>query len=732
MVYDGRARSASDRWQLSRLPASLGRTAVALVILLSFAGAVVAWLGESNRAEDRNRVLSLRAASALETIMRATGESLLGAQALGVNGVVERDEFESFSSGVVLDSEFKQLFYLPILGDAQRAAFERSIDGTVKDRPATASLGVFVTAPHRDEYAPISMVWPTSSTTKTSLGFDYLGDPIRGPALQQARALGAPRASGPLVAAQNGRIALAVVVPVFKDYRVTSATAAPTRKSLVGYVGGTVYGDQLGLKVSQLIPDTTSLRISDGDSELFRSDRAFKGRGQSTTLEILGRKLTVATDAEEGVSLTWPALIVLAGLSVAGFIGRSFAVSVSRNEAITRAAEELDRAHRSTSALQELTARLATSSSSTDMANALTVHLRTHEHALLGSAVLMFSQAAIRTEGSIDNLPDSLVEVLTAEQESPLIAPAISGRALFGGLELDGYGLDPATVAILPLTRGGVTVALLALVYTSPQRFDAEHRLRLTTVGALGSQSLERALRYDEEHAMATSLQRSLLPQTLPSVPGIELAVRYIPAVETALVGGDWYDAFDVGNGFAFVVGDAVGHGVEAASAMGQIRSATRVAMLTGASPAEALQVLDTFAAQVPGASDATAIVALFDAERHEVQLSRAGHIPPLLVRDGVASFVEDGGSLPLGWPDHERPLASLALRDGDVLIALTDGVVERRGIQMSDRLDELAAICATSSGDLETMCDVILHRMDVERPTDDVALLVVRYSATS
>ena len=733
MSSDGRARGVPVKRHQTRLPTSLSRTAVSLVLILTFVGAVVAWRGQSSHALDRNRVLAQRGAAALETIMRATGESLLGAQSLGANGVVEHSEFVAFASGVISDSEFTALFYLPIFGDSQRAAFEKRYAVKIKDRAAGLKAGQFTIAPRRAEYAPIADVWPRTATTPQSIGFDYLGDPQRGPAVTAARIAGAPRASAPLLTAQTNKIGITITVPVYEGYVKASVTAAPTRTMLVGFIGGTIFAQALGDKVSALIPDSTSLRIVDGNDLIFASKRPFKGDGATTMVDILGRHLSVSTDSSAGTSLTWPALILLAGLSVAGFTARTFAVSASRNAAVAKENEELDRAHRSTSTMQELTARLATSSSSADMAEALTSHLRAHEPNLLGSGVVMLLDAATgRREDCIDRLPAAIVDAVSGEAETQLSMAAFAGRASFGGAELDGFGLDPGCLAVLPLTRGGVTVAMLVLAFIKPQRFDAEQRLRLTTVSAIGSQSLERALRYDEEHAMATSLQRSLLPHVLPAIDGLQLAVRYIPATETALVGGDWYDAFAVASGLAFVVGDAVGHGVEAASAMGQIRSATRVAMLAGEGPAAALEVLDAFVGSVPGASDATALVAVVDVDTKMLRISRAGHIPPLLVREGQATYIEEGGSLPLGWPDHSRPLAEFALRPGDVIISLTDGVVERRTGSLQDQLDEMAAVCKQAVAtlvDLDAMCDLILHRMDAERPSDDVALLLVRYS---
>lgn len=715
-----------ERRPLSNLPKSFASVAVGLVIIVTAIATYAAWQVEVGRTHDRQRSLAQGAAAALETIMQATGGSLLGAQAIGVDGEVSERSFDAFASGVLSDqqSEFSALAYEPVLAQARRTAFEKEVGAKIKDR--SGGVG-FTTAPRRAEYAPVEFAQPDTVDTRMLIGFDLLGDPTRGPALAAARRDGAPRSTAPQLLATSNRPGLNIVQPV---YAVGHEAQPPPDRPVLGFVSGVVSAEALGARVKVLLPKDTSLRIDDDAGQLFATSRNVPRDAPKVTINVLGRHFTVVASSRLGASYTWPMLILIAGLSATGFTARTFRINAARTAAMSVANEALDRANRNTAVLQELTARLSSSATSGDMAGAITAHLRSHEPDLAGSAVIMLAavDSAMRVDDSIDLLPPALIVELEVSEESPLTDAARRGFALFGAADVVAPGVDPAALAVLPLSRGGETAAIVVLFYQRAQRFESEQRLRLTTVAALGSQALERALRFDEEHAMATVLQRSLLPHQLPSMPNVTIAVRYIPATETALVGGDWYDAFTVGSGIAVVVGDAVGHGVEAASAMGQLRSAMRVAMLAGEGPASTLTVLDTFVDHVQGASDATAVCAILDVETGTLRLSRAGHIPPLLLRGGRATYIEEGGSLPLGWPDHARSDAQIDLVAGDVIMLITDGVVERREGSLESQLGKFAQFAVAGGSDLEQLCDTLVREMGVERPSDDVVLLAVRY----
>ena len=206
------------------------------------------------------------------------------------------------------------------------------------------------------------------------------------------------------------------------------------------------------------------------------------------------------------------------------------------------------------------------------------------------------------------------------------------------------FGLA-ATVA-LPLAVAGRTVGVIALAYPTVQRFTATDRGMLLAVAEQCAQALDRARMFRSERGIAETLQRSLLPAELPQLRRLALAAHYVPGAEGAQAGGDWYDVVELGGGrVAIAVGDVVGQGPAAAAVMGQLRSALSAALLQGCGPAEALELLDRFAARLPGALASTAVCLLIDPSAGTIRWSRAGHLPPLLLTlDGGNRLLTEAG----------------------------------------------------------------------------------------
>jgi PAS domain S-box-containing protein len=235
----------------------------------------------------------------------------------------------------------------------------------------------------------------------------------------------------------------------------------------------------------------------------------------------------------------------------------------------------------------------------------------------------------------------------------------------------------------------------------------------------------------EREHEAAEILQRSLLPQRLPDLDGMELAARYLPAGAGAAIGGDWYDALELDDGrVAVVVGDVVGHGLRAAATMGQLRNAFRAYGLTEDSPAEVMSRVNQLIAR--GEEDgvmATVLYLVLDRERGEVTFTSAGHPPPLVLGPEESRFLEGGRSVPVGAADPVAfREAHAALPAGSTLLLYTDGLVERRDEPLAERLADLASAAGAADGRLESLCDQVLSAvLGSRKPDDDVALLAVR-----
>ncbi|MEU3982120.1 SpoIIE family protein phosphatase [Streptomyces sp. NPDC026672] len=235
------------------------------------------------------------------------------------------------------------------------------------------------------------------------------------------------------------------------------------------------------------------------------------------------------------------------------------------------------------------------------------------------------------------------------------------------------------------------------------------------------------------EREVALALQNAMLPAPRP-VGRHRAAVRYRPAVGALNVCGDWYDLVDLvgGDRVGVSVGDVVGHGLEAACVMGQLRSALSAASRVAAGPAQALDVLGRYAHVVEGAESATAATTFIDFEERTVTYSSAGHPPPALVHvDGRVEFLDGATDPPLdAHPEpRPRPEARTGFGDGATLVLYTDGLIERRDEDVDTGLGRLAAsLTRHRAADPETLADTVLRELlPPQGATDDTALIVLR-----
>ena len=257
----------------------------------------------------------------------------------------------------------------------------------------------------------------------------------------------------------------------------------------------------------------------------------------------------------------------------------------------------------------------------------------------------------------------------------------------------------------------------------------------LLSVGQQAGLALDRALLHEQSATVARELQHALLAVDAPVDTRFAVATTYRPGIEMLEVGGDWYDVFLADEGvLSVVVGDVVGRGLGAASAMGQLRSATRAVSEPGRSPADVLAHLDRFVEQVPAAAFATVVHAQLDLTTGLVRLACAGHPPPVLVpRSGPPRLVWGGRSTPLGASDPaaSRTDTSVQLAAGDRLLLYTDGLVERRDTGLDERLDVLEVAAADLVGvPLDGAVAALVARLLVdEQHRDDVCVLLLEWA---
>jgi CheY-like chemotaxis protein len=230
---------------------------------------------------------------------------------------------------------------------------------------------------------------------------------------------------------------------------------------------------------------------------------------------------------------------------------------------------------------------------------------------------------------------------------------------------------------------------------------------------------------FSEEHLVALTLQRSLLPAVLPEVTGLAIAARYTPASEQAEVGGDFYEALTVPGGVLLAIGDVQGHSLRAAIVMGELRHALRAFVEEGHSPLAISGLLGSVMRRYHPDILATICLVLIEPASGELQIVNCGHIPPLLIGDFGASYQAQGGLL-LGMPVHDPHSEPAVLPPGGTLLLITDGLVEDRGVLLDDNLERLGAIAvAQRDADVNTFADDLLSQFGPRE--DDVALIAVR-----
>lgn len=316
----------------------------------------------------------------------------------------------------------------------------------------------------------------------------------------------------------------------------------------------------------------------------------------------------------------------------------------------------------------------------------------------------------------------------------PTLAAALrEGRAAIwpAGTPLEPALADvgPGGLAVLPLPAGGRMAGACLIGWDSPHDFGPDERALLTASAGLAGQALLRAHAFDAEHELVGMLQRTLLPRRLPALPGAEAVARYLPTTAGLEVGGDWYDVIPLpDHHVALVIGDVQGHNAQAATLMGQMRTAVRAYAVEGHPPDVVVSRANRLLTGMESDLFATCCYVDVDMAEGTAWCVRAGHLPPVLRHpDGTTAVVDAEGGPPLGVLDRaDFPMTQLALRPGTLLALTTDGLVESSELPLDDGLRRMAGeLAAADPSRLGPVADALLA--DANRG-DDVALLLMRY----
>ncbi|MET9323198.1 SpoIIE family protein phosphatase [Streptomyces sp. NPDC003038] len=332
----------------------------------------------------------------------------------------------------------------------------------------------------------------------------------------------------------------------------------------------------------------------------------------------------------------------------------------------------------------------------------------------------------------------ALAEVLRGVR--PVFGSSPGAKAALPELLGADHPLPRGQRAILAPLRGRRRVIGAAVFLRSPERpaFEQNDLLvaaQLATHTALG---IDKAVLYGREAYIADELQRTMLPDSLPQPTGVRLASRYLPAAETARVGGDWYDAIPLpGSRVALVVGDVMGHSMTSAAIMGQLRTTAQTLAQLDLPPAEVLHHLDEQAQRLGSDRMATCLYAVYDPVSHRITIANAGHPPPVLLHlGGRAEVLRVPPGAPIGVGGVDFEAVELDAPAGATLLLYTDGLVESRlrdvwtGIeQLRERLATTAQLTGLDHPPpLEALCDDVLDMLGPGDRDDDIALLAARF----
>jgi CheY-like chemotaxis protein len=279
--------------------------------------------------------------------------------------------------------------------------------------------------------------------------------------------------------------------------------------------------------------------------------------------------------------------------------------------------------------------------------------------------------------------------------------------------------------------RSGAALGLLQVADKVDGEFTEQDRLVLVQLAQLAAVAIENAQRYHHEHEIAHTLQRSMLPALLASVPGVQLASRYRAGGPGIEVGGDWYDSVVLDDGrLLLFVGDVVGRGTAAAAVMGQLRTGMRAYALQQFPATVLMRSLDHLLQDLGEARFATAVCVVFDPERGQAEVVSAGHPPPLLIgADGLTEFVRCEPHTPLGVLEAPVYLPTVTpIPPGGTLLLYTDGLVEARDMPVDRGMARLRQVVGGVHFDtVEDLCDRVLADIVGEGTGDDVAVLAAR-----
>ncbi|MET8975310.1 SpoIIE family protein phosphatase [Streptomyces sp. NPDC004539] len=315
----------------------------------------------------------------------------------------------------------------------------------------------------------------------------------------------------------------------------------------------------------------------------------------------------------------------------------------------------------------------------------------------------------------VPRIDEQMGHAIASQFDKRDIRPLITGRSML----------------VVPLKARNVVLGFMILLrHPARTEFNDMDRVTGAELAARAGLVLDNARMYTFQEAVAETLQDSMLPHIAPRMAGCDIATRYLPGTQLGRIGGDWFDAVKLpGARTAFVVGDVMGHGLNSAAKMGQLRTAIQTMAGLDLPPAQLLRNFDDLAQRLGGDYLATCLYAVYDPIAGELNIANAGHIPPVLVRaDGGTELLDLPTGAPVGVGGVPFEAVRVPVGPGDRLVMCTDGLVEVRGEDIGVGLQTLCESAAHPAASMDDACDTIIRALNPRGGRkDDVALLMAR-----
>ncbi|MFF4352507.1 SpoIIE family protein phosphatase [Streptomyces sp. NPDC001530] len=401
-----------------------------------------------------------------------------------------------------------------------------------------------------------------------------------------------------------------------------------------------------------------------------------------------------------------------------------------------------------------------------ELADVMVPHLADHVSVDLSEPVTRGEEPAQTSSGPVarvavrsvlaqePDLPHREVEPVQFAPGSPQARCLADGRPVLEPvLSPDWFSAEPRqgehapdlsvhSLIVVPLAARGLVLGVMSLWRSRhPEPFEADDLTLAQELASRAAISIDNARRFTQEQQTASTLQRTLLPRTMPHQSAVDVVPRYLPASTAPGLGGDWFDVIPLsGARVALVVGDAVGHGLHAAATMGRLRTAVHTLATLDLAPDEVLSRLDDLvnllAAEQETADDpageqvvgATCLYAVYDPVSRHCSSARAGHpLPVVTTPDGQASLLDLPPGPPLGLGGLPFETREIELAEGSLLTLYTNGLIGERHIDVDTGLQRLCAALTHPADPLEQTCQAVVDSLVSAQPTDDIALLVAR-----